>query len=193
MNDRGGHMKNNLLIVFSALILASCAPVLSQNSLRQGIYNPDLVNLKENRILNEGKLFIFGGIIVRTTATNEGSLIEAIYVPVTGRGYFKDWYRTGGGRFMAIYKGKEILDPMIYSEKREITLAGEFIGIRKGKIGELDYDFPLFEIKEIYLWEDYKTRDPYYYYPPPYYYPYYYRGYYRDPFYYPYHYPWRYW
>jgi len=186
-------MKNQVFIVIASLMLVSCAPVLSQNFLQQGIYNPNLTELKENPILNDGKLFIFGGIIVNTTATREGSLIEAIYVPVTGRGYFKDWYREGGGRFMAIYKEKEILDPMIYSAKREITLAGEFIGIRKGKIGELDYEFPFFEIKDIYLWQDYKTRDPYYAYPPPYYYPPYYRGYYRDPFYYPHYYPWRYW
>lgn len=186
-------MKKPLLIIISVLVLVSCAPVLSQNAIQQGIYNPDLTNLKENPILNEGKLFILGGIIVNTTATKEGSLIEAIYVPVTGRGYFKDWYREGGGRFMAIYKEKEILDPMIYSEKREITMAGEFIGIRKGRIGELDYDFPLFDIKEIYLWQEYKTRDPYYYYPPPYYYPPYYRGYHRHRYYDPFYYPWGYW
>jgi outer membrane lipoprotein len=186
-------MKNQVLIVIASLMLMSCAPVLSQNSLQQGIYNPNLTELKENPILNDGKLFIFGGIIVNTTATKEGSLIEAIYVPVTGRGYFKDGYPEGGGRFMAIYKEKEILDPMIYSAKREITLAGEFIGIRKGKIGELDYDFPLFEIKDIYLWQEYSRKDYYYPYPPPYYYPPYYRGYYRDPYYYPYYYPWRYW
>lgn len=171
----------------------SCAPVLSQHYLQQGIYNPNLNELKENPIIHDGKLFIFGGIIVSTTASKEGSLIEAIYVPVNARGYFKDWYREGGGRFMAIYRNKEILDPLIFSEKREVTLAGEFIGIRKGAIGEMDYDFPFFEIKEIYLWQDYKTRAPYYYYPPPYYYPPYYPGYYRDPYYYPHYYPWRYW
>jgi outer membrane lipoprotein len=187
-------MKKLILVPLFMMLVVSCAPVLSQTSLQQGIYNPNLTELKENKILNDGKLFIFGGIIVNTTATKEGSLIEAIYVPVSGRGYFKDWYREGGGRFMAIYKQKEILDPVIYSPKREITLAGEFVGIRKGKIGELDYEFPFFEIKDIYLWPDYKARDPYYYtYPPPHYYPPYYRGYYRDPYYYPSYYPWRYW
>ena len=111
-------MKNQLIIIIACLMLMSCAPVLSQNILRQGIYNPNLTELKENPIIHDGKLFVFGGIIVNTTATKDGSLIEAIYVPVTARGYFKDWYREGGGRFMAIYKEKEILDPMIYSAKR---------------------------------------------------------------------------
>ncbi|MEW6601792.1 MAG: Slp family lipoprotein, partial [Nitrospirota bacterium] len=59
------------------------------------------------------------------------------------------------------------------------TLAGEFIDMRKGKIGEMDYVYPLFEIKEIYLWEELKERDYYYYYlPPPY--PYWYYG--RQPY-----------
>jgi outer membrane lipoprotein len=185
---------NKLIVVPLLMMLAvSCAPVLSQNILQQGIYNPNLTELKENPILNDRKLFIFGGIIVNTTATKEGSLIEGIYVPVTGRGYFRGWYREGGGRFMAIYREKEILDPLIYSEKREVTLAGQFIGTRKGKIGEMDYEFPFFEIKEIYLWQEYNNRGSYYYYPSHYYYPSYYRGHYRDPYYYPYYYPWRYW
>ena len=185
-------MKNQFIIVIACFMLISCAPILSQNYLQQGIYNPNLTELKENTIINNRKLFIFGGIIVKTTATKEGSLIEGIYVPVTGRGYFRGWYRDGGGRFMAIYKEKEILYPLIYSEKREVTLAGEFIGIRKGKIGEMDYEFPFFEIKEIYLWQEHNTRGSYYY-PSHYYYPSYYRGYYRDPYYYPYYYPWGYW
>lgn len=177
----------------TALLLVSCAPVLSQNYMTQGIFNPDLSDLKENPILNDGKLFILGGIIVNTTATKDGSVIEAVSVPVNSRGYLQDWYSDGGGRFMAISGDKKLLDPMIYSAKKEITLAGKFIGLRKGKIGEMEYEFPYFEIVEIYLWRDYKVQDPYYSYPPPYYYPPYYRGYYRDPFYYPYPYPWRYW
>jgi outer membrane lipoprotein len=174
-------------------MVVSCAPVLSQNYLQSGIYNPDLNELKDNPILNDRKLFILGGIIVKTTATKDGSLIEAISIPVDSRAYIRSFYREGRGRFMAIYKGRDILDPMIYNTKREISLAGEFIGLRKGKIGEMDYDFPLFEIKEIYLWEEYRRRDPYYYspYPPHFYYPPYYRGYYRDRHYYPYYYsPW---
>ncbi|MCK5427505.1 MAG: Slp family lipoprotein, partial [Thermodesulfovibrionia bacterium] len=48
---------------------------------------------------------------------------------------------------------------------------GVFRGTRLGKIDEMDYSYPFFEIEELYLWEemrDYYRRYPY----PPSYYPY---------------------
>ncbi|MBI4849081.1 MAG: Slp family lipoprotein [Nitrospirae bacterium] len=187
-------MKTKLLIIILAnLIVISCVPVLREDLMRSGIVNFQLTDIKENPVYNEGKLFILGGIIVKTTMSKEGSLLESIYVPVDTRGYFRT-LGTKDGRFLALYRGKELLDPVIYKEKREVTIAGEFIGLRNGMIGEMEYTYPLFEIKEIYLWSEYKDtgyyRYPYYYpyyYPPPYH-PYYrYRHYpYYD---YPY-YPW---
>ncbi|RJQ16124.1 MAG: hypothetical protein C4560_10230 [Nitrospiraceae bacterium] len=158
----------------------SCAPVLNEDLMKRGIYNFRLSEIKQNPESNTGRLFILGGIIVKTTVTKEGSLIEAIYAPVDSLGYLRG-YETSAGRYLAIYRGKELLDPLIYSEKREITIAGEFIGTRKGHIEEMEYVYPLFEIKDIYLWQEYMGADyypsysPYPYYPPPYYTPYYYR------------------
>jgi outer membrane lipoprotein len=157
----------------------SCAPVLRKDLMIEGIFDAQLSEIKQNPTINKGKLFVLGGIIVKTTVTKEGSLIEAIHVPVNSRGYLKS-DGSSNGRFLAIYH-KELLDPLLYSERREITLAGEFIEIRKNKIGEMDYSFPVFEIKDIHLWEEIEKRD--YYYGPPYYYPRYYRHY-------PYYYPW---
>ena len=176
-------MCKKFLILIAVLIVTSCAPVLHQDYMKRGIFNADLSELKRNPNLNDGQLFIFGGVIASTTATREGSLIEGIYVPVNSRGYLKGLY-GGNGRFRAIYRGREFLDPLIFSEKREVTLAAEFLGTRKGKIGELDYIFPFFEIKEVYLWEEIRQRDYYYYYypPQPFYYP---SSYYRNRYYSP--------
>ena len=182
-------MKKLCLIVIINIFMFSCVPVLTRDLMQKGIYNTRLSEVKQDPVLNKGKLFILGGIIVKTTVTKEGSLIEAIFVPVNSFGYLKEYKTTSNERFMALYRGKELLDPLIYSEKREITLAGEFIEIRKGFIGEMEYDYPLFEIKEIYLWEEYKGNNYYSY--PPYYPPPYYR-YWNSPYYfdrYPY-YPW---
>lgn len=176
-------MKRLYLIAIICLFLISCAPVLTRNVMQTGIYDARFSELREFPVLNKGKLFILGGIIVKTTLTKEGSLIEAIYVPVNSLGYLKS-YGTSNERFLALYRGTAILDPIIYDEKREITVAGEFIETRKGIIGEMDYIYPLFEIKEIYLWEEYEepVYSPYPYYYPPYYRHYRYYPYY-DPFY----------
>jgi outer membrane lipoprotein len=159
-------MKNPYLTIFICLLLFSCAPVLRHDFLNQGTYDVRLSEIRQNPALNKGRLFILGGIIVNTTITKEGSLIEAVYVPVTSRGHLKK-LKASNGRFLALYRGKELLDPVIYEEKREITIAGEFVETRKGKIGETEYDYPLFEIKEIYLWEEIRKKGYYYYIPPP--------------------------
>ncbi len=57
---------------------------------------------------------------------------------------------------------------MIFRLNRQITLAGEFEGIREGKIEEMPYGYPYFVIKEIYLWREEYYSYPYYYEPYPY-------------------------
>ncbi len=168
------------LLLIPVFFLLSCAPVLNKELMRQGNTNVPLSDLTQNPAANKGKLFIMGGLIVKTTVVKDGSLIEAIYVPVNSRGYLKNIVAKNG-RFLAIYKGKEILDPLLFSAKRQVTLAGEFIGTQRGKLDEMDYQYPLFNIKEIYLWEEIKYRDYYSY--PRYYPPWYYRHRYYDPYY----------
>jgi outer membrane lipoprotein len=165
--------KYYLLIALAFSLMSSCVPVISRNLLSQGILDTNLSEIKQDPASYKGRLFILGGIIVKTSTTKDGSLIEAVFVPVDSWGYLKS-FKASSGRFLAIYKSGEILDPLIYSEKREITLAGEFIELRKGKIGEMEYTYPLFEIKEIHLWEEVKDMDYYYYYSPPPPYPYWY-------------------
>jgi outer membrane lipoprotein len=148
-------MKKLFPIIPLSLILFSCAPVLRYELMSSGIRDLRLSEIKENPVQYRGKLFILGGIIVNTTVTKEGSLVEAIYVPVDFRGYLES-VKISNGRFLAIFRSKELLDPLIFREKRKITIAGVFIEARTGKIGEMEYIYPLFEIKEVYLWEEEK-------------------------------------
>jgi len=177
-------MKN---VLFTALVylllLTSCTPVLQKDLIKSGTFDINPADLRQESSLYIGKLYILGGIIAKTRVSDEGSLIEVIYVPVNSRGYLKE-SAPSNWRFLAMYRGDEFLDPLIFDEKREVTIAGEFKGTRKGMIDEMEYTFPLFEIKEIHLWEVTRDRDTYFYpeyYPPvffryrPYYpsYPYY--------------------
>ena len=169
-------------------MLSSCAPVLNNELLSRGIFDMRASALTEAPDIYRGKLFIMGGKIVNTKATEAGSMIEAVYVPVDAIGFLKDV--RGGSRFLALYpKDKGFLDPMIYTRNREITLAGEFLEARHGKIDDMEYAYPLFEIKELYLWEErssgyYFIMAPPYppFYPSPRYYnPWYYNPWYYDP------------
>lgn len=154
------------------LLLSACSPVLNRELMKEGAREFSLAHLRETPEVFTGKLFILGGLISETRLTEKGAQIDAIFVPVDSLGYLRSVTRHEG-RFLAVYpKSKGILDPLIYKKGREITLAGEFLEIRKGKIDEMEYLFPVFEIKDIYLWEE---RQEYYYLPGyyPYYYPYY--------------------
>ncbi len=166
-------MKNILFTVLAALLLNACSPVLSRELMRQGSRDISFDQLRGTPDAYKGRLFILGGVITDTRLSEQGSQIEALYIPVDSYGYLKTG-EHGQGRFLAMYpKPKGLLDPVVFKKGREITLAGEFVDIRKGKIDEMEYSYPVFDIKQIYLWQE----DKYYYaYPPYYYYPYYYNA-----------------
>ena len=156
----------------AAMLLAACSPVLNRELMKQGMRDVPYYQLREAPDAYKGKLYILGGVIVNTRLTESGSQIEALFAPVDSYGYLKEGV-YGQGRYLALYpKSKGLLDPVVYKKGREITLAGEFLEVRKGKIDEMEYAYPVFEIREIYLWEEYRS-----YYAPYYpYYPYYYNS-----------------
>ncbi|MEW6117068.1 MAG: Slp family lipoprotein [Nitrospirota bacterium] len=148
-----------VLLIFS---LFSCAPVLRKDLMEQGSINPPLKSMQENPATYKGRLYILGGIIVKTKLVPEGSLVEAVYVPVDSRGDLKS-YKYAEGRFLALFpKSAGILEPEIYKKERKITVAGVFEGTRTGKIDEVDYVYPFFTIKQIHLWEEERPYYPYY-------------------------------
>jgi outer membrane lipoprotein len=127
--------------------------------MKMATFDVQLSEIKKNPTLYKGGLFILGGIIVSTTATEKGSLIEAVHVPVDSMGYLRGIGYVSG-RYLAIYpKDRGVLDSMMYRKQREVTLAGKFIGLKSGQgmIHLREYVYPIFEIKELYLWNELKT------------------------------------
>jgi outer membrane lipoprotein len=70
------------------------------------------------------------------------------------------------------------MDPEVFTKGRRLTIAAQFTGIRKDKIDEMEYTYPVFEIMQFYLWPRETAYYPAYYYDP-WFYPYAY--YYWDP------------
>jgi len=119
----------------------------------------------------KGEKVLWGGVISSTKNEARQTVIEVVQVPLGS------YDRPGNideskGRFIVEQKG--FLDRAIFAEGREITVAGEIMGIRKGKVGEMDYTFPLLKSIKIHLWE---KKEEVEYVPSPFY---------CDPFYYPY-------
>ncbi len=177
-----------LITLLLSVSFLSCAPVLRKDYMDTGIRDVSLSEIKQNPETYKGKVFILGGIIVSTRVTEEGSLIEAIYLHADSRGYPED---GANGRYLALYPRENgIMDPQIYRKGRRITLAAEFADTRQGKIDDAKYVYPLFVIRDFYLWDE-KT-----YYYPAYNYPYYYDPYWWGaayPYWWPYWRPYPYW
>ena len=156
---KNGVMKKITLLGILALlamlpVLSSCTtPVLRKDLLESGITNPLLSDLLQSPDTWRNQLFILGGIIVSTRYTEEGSLIEAMYVSVNTLGYLQPPSLLAR-RFLAIYPiEKGVLDPVIYRKDKGITIAGIFLENRIGFIDGVSYTYPTFMIEDIYLWE----------------------------------------
>jgi outer membrane lipoprotein len=166
-------MKKLLPVSVLIIILFSCGPVLREEFMKKAVIDINFPEVMGDPGPHKGRLYVLGGIIARTTATETGSRIEAMYVPVDSRGFLQG-FGVSSVRFLAEFPGK-FLDPLIYREGREITIGGEFVATRKGRIDEMEYEYPLFTIKELFLWherKEYYREDPY----PYQYYPYWWYG-----------------
>ena len=178
------------IIVFS-LIFAGCAPVISKG-LRGAAEDVPFEEVQQHPEKYLGKTFIWGGFIAKTENTEEGYFLEVVQNPIDGYGRVIDKDKSGG-RFLAFTK--KHLDPLIYKKGREITVGGILTESRKQPLGKTEYNYPVLDNKELYLW----SEESYYYF---YDYPYYYPGYpyypqdpflYRQDLFWPYYPPTRYW
>jgi outer membrane lipoprotein len=144
-------MKKLFFVALAFLVLSSCTTVLRKDLLCTGERHFTLEELTRNPDAYKGRLFILGGTIADTTVTNAGSLVKALYVPVDSYGYLKD--KKPDGRFLVIYpKERGVLDPVLYREHKKITVAAVFTGTEQGRIGQMEYVYPVFRVEEIYLW-----------------------------------------
>lgn len=163
-------MKRVLLATTIAFLLfASCAaPVIKKDFLERGLRDVPMKQIADHPGNYKGQMFVLGGVIANTTVTDKGTLIEALFMPVDKKGYFK--HEAGSGRFMAFWPRKNgILDPLLYRRYNRITVAGTLAGTMRGKIGSASYVFPVIDVSQIFLWSNVRYYYPaYYYYPYPY-------------------------
>ena len=144
-----------LLPILCGILLASCAtPAIQQSLLERGRRDIAPIELSKNPGPYLGGLFIFGGVIADTRLTADGTLIEALYLPVDRSGYLvEDGKEPWNGRYLAFYpKERGFLDPLLYGQGRRITVAGTFIETRMGEIGQMSYVFPVLRVEDLRLW-----------------------------------------
>lgn len=165
----GENMKRLLYAMMPVwLLMAGCAHVISDQSMRLVDRTITFNRLRENPDAFGGKYVLVGGIIASVKNTNAGGQLEVVQLPLDSSGTPEDSYASGG-RFLAVSPG--FLDALIYKQGRMVTLVGEVKGKRVMPLDEVEYGYPVVAMKEIYLWKEYeRERYPY---SGPGYYPYY--------------------
>jgi outer membrane lipoprotein len=159
------------------IILQGCLPI-SKQLRAQADKTLTFQQVFQNPEANKGEIVIWGGDVVETINQKDGTtLIVVLQRPL-------DWMeepkiQRSEGRFIILVEG--YVDPYVFRKGRRITVAGEILGRKAMRLGELEYPYPLLLSKQIYLWGEY------YYNPYPYpYYPWGYYGYYGPRWGYPY-------
>jgi outer membrane lipoprotein len=154
-----------VVLLASTAILFSCAP-LSKEVMRQvdETLTYQIVQKDPGEFL--GKTVLWGGVIVKTTNRQDETILEVRQseLDIEKRPKSPD---SSAGRFIVRHAG--FLDPVIYKEGREITVAGEIAGKEVLPLGGIQYTYSVILAKEIHLWERIDPlyyRYPYWDYPP---------------------------
>jgi outer membrane lipoprotein len=135
-----------LLIVFSG-----CTPI-SKELRAQTDRTLSFQQVFQNPEAHKNKIVIWGGEIIETLNQKDGTtLIVILQRPL-------DWmeepkFQRSDGRFIILVEG--YVDPYVFRRGRRITAAGEILGRKVMRLGELEYPYPLLRSKQIYLWGEY--------------------------------------
>ncbi len=153
-----------LLMLTTTLLASGCATTIPKEVMERVNRNITFEALKENPTAYEGQTVLLAGVIVKTTNTPTGATLEIYQTQM-------DWEDrpahtdVSKGRFLAQYG--EFLDPEIFSKQRQVTVAGKVLGVKRMKLGEMEYPYPVIGAEAIHLWKKIKTPpyDPYPWYP----------------------------
>ncbi|NOS78202.1 MAG: hypothetical protein HOP35_09665 [Nitrospira sp.] len=105
-----------------------------------------------------GKRIVVGGEVLKAKRTDAGMLIEVLQLPLSAD-YEPTVVRTESqGRFLAL--AQELLDPATIREGTAVTLVGEVTGARTDRLDEVEYRYPTFGVKHLYVWPPGSGAEP---------------------------------
>jgi outer membrane lipoprotein len=145
-----------MVLAFTAV---GCSHVISDAVRQQVDTQVTFQALHANPEAFKGRIVLFGGQIVETQNTQEGTVLEVVQKPLDSydRPALTDYSE---GRFMALCD--RYLDAAVYTKDRGVTVAGRVLGARAGQIGEMQYTYPLLSCLELHLWPQVMAIEPRY-------------------------------
>jgi outer membrane lipoprotein len=131
------------------LLVMGCAPVISQDVLKDIDKDLPFQAVLRNPDSFKGKTILLGGKIIETIPLQGKTRMMVLQYPLGFRN--KPTVDSGSeGRFIVEAPG--FLDPVVYSAGRQVTVAGILDGKEVLPLGEINYTYPIVASRELYLW-----------------------------------------
>lgn len=139
----------DIIVTLAIFTVMSCAPVISQEGLKDIDKNLRFEWVLENPDEYKGKSILLGGTVIETEPLSDKTLILVLQRPL---GYREkpSTEKESKGRFIIV--APEFLDPAIYRAGRQLTVVGPIVGREMRPLGKIEYSYPLIAKKELYLW-----------------------------------------
>jgi len=157
-----------LFLIFTAIIIAGCS-VVPKSILKEVNRDITLDQVQSNPAQYTGQKVLWGGIILNSENLENLTQIEVLETELA----YDERPEDGSSRGRFLIQSPGYLDTNIYTKNKRITVAGTVKGVETGKIGKMDYRYPVIEPIDMRTFEPMTERD--YDYP---YYPYMYGPYY---------------
>jgi outer membrane lipoprotein len=137
------------VVVASLLFLSGCAHVLSKEALVAVDPMLKFAQVKADPDASKGKTMLLGGLIVDHSVNREGTTLEILRYTLDRWGN-PDQVDETGGRFLVCTE--RFLDATLYGPGLFITLTGIVMGHETRPLGKIEYDYPVFQMVEAYIW-----------------------------------------
>ena len=137
-----------LFFIFGFIfIISACAtPVFTTTHVNKKL-TPDLAINSFN--LNKDQYVLWGGTLLSGTNFKDSTELEILAYPLDD--YSEPIENSKSfGRFIAIDSG--YLELGEYAKDRQVSFVGQLVELRKGKVGDSDYVYPVIAIQQIKLW-----------------------------------------
>lgn len=139
-----------LIIILIICLLVSCVHPISKETRRQLDPKTTFAMVSDNPAAFLDQKILLGGVVIEVENTDNGSELEIMEWRLSRWG--EPTYPDQTGRRFLV-KTSATLDPTRYEPGTLVTLAGVVLGKETRNLGEQKYDYPLFDLTEIHLWE----------------------------------------
>ena len=136
------------------LTTTGCAPLITPPFSPEVMKNVNksltFDTVRQNPESYKGAVILVGGEIIGTTSVSEGvTQIEVNQTPLDDYGV--PMIQPGSGRFLILTH--EPLDPEKIFPRRRLTVVAEVMGVKRQKLGGMDYPYVLLRANVLHLWQ----------------------------------------